>query len=498
MKNKVFNKKNFIKEVTENVERLYRKSLDEASQQEIYQAVSQAVKDVVMGNWLDTQKAIDEQEPKIVYYMSMEFLMGRALGNNLINLCAYKEVEEALEEIGLDLNVIEDQEPDPALGNGGLGRLAACFMESLTTLGYVAYGCGIRYRYGMFKQQIIDGFQIEVPDNWLKDGYPFELRRPEYCYEIKFGGNVEEYQDNDGKLKFRHVNYQSVMAMFSRSNSFASEYHEVVREVENIFRATGSNGTIPMPKTSDLVRSSLTPMSKQSGALDYLYELNHMADDLYNHSLRVAIMSGVIGKWLHMKTSEINDLVLAGFLHDIGKTQFPERLQSRKVETMKGDDFEAYMRHTVDGAALLEKAGMPERICLVAAEHHECNDGSGFPKNLKGDEISKFAKIVAIADLYDNVTTEREGYVRQTPFTAIAKITEQMYTKLDPEISVVILKRIKDVFLGSTVVLNNGLTGKIVNYPHDFAEHPLVEIDKDNVINLNDYKAIKIVEYNPK
>ncbi len=213
MKNKVFNKKNFIKAVTENVERLYRKSLDEASQQEIYQAVSQAVKDVVMGNWLDTQKAIDEQEPKIVYYMSMEFLMGRALGNNLINLCAYNEVKEALEELGLDINVIEDQEPDPALGNGGLGRLAACFMESLTTLGYAAYGCGIRYRYGMFKQQIIDGFQIEVPDNWLKDGYPFELRRPEYCYEIKFGGNVEEYQDNDGKLKFRHVNYQSVMAV---------------------------------------------------------------------------------------------------------------------------------------------------------------------------------------------------------------------------------------------------------------------------------------------
>ena len=213
MKNKAFNKKNFIKTVTENVERLYRKSLDEASQQEIYQAVSQAVKDVIMSNWLDTQKAMDEQEPKIVYYMSMEFLMGRALGNNLINLCAYKEVKEALEEIGLDLNVIEDQEPDPALGNGGLGRLAACFMEPLTTLGYAAYGCGIRYRYGMFKQQIIDGFQIEVPDNWLKDGYPFELRRPEYCYEIKFGGNVEESMDEKGCLRFKHVNYQSVMAI---------------------------------------------------------------------------------------------------------------------------------------------------------------------------------------------------------------------------------------------------------------------------------------------
>ena len=213
MKNKAFNKKNFIKTVTENVERLYRKSLDEASQQEIYQAVSQAVKDVIMSNWLDTQKAMDEQEPKIVYYMSMEFLMGRALGNNLINLCAYKEVKEALEEIGLDLNAIEDQEPDPALGNGGLGRLAACFMESLTTLGYAAYGCGIRYRYGMFKQQIIDGFQIEVPDNWLKDGYPFELRRPEYCYEIKFGGNVEESMDEKGNLRFKHANYQSVMAI---------------------------------------------------------------------------------------------------------------------------------------------------------------------------------------------------------------------------------------------------------------------------------------------
>ena len=139
--------------------------------------------------------------------------MGRALGNNLINLGAYGEVKEALEEIGLDLSVIEDQEPDPALGNGGLGRLAACFMDSLATLGYAAYGCGIRYRYGMFKQQIIDGFQVEVPDNWLKDGYPFELRRPEYCYEIKFGGHVEETAGEDGNLHFEQVGYQSVLAI---------------------------------------------------------------------------------------------------------------------------------------------------------------------------------------------------------------------------------------------------------------------------------------------
>ncbi|MDD6504613.1 MAG: glycogen/starch/alpha-glucan phosphorylase [Lachnospiraceae bacterium] len=213
MKERAFNKKEFIKTVTDNVTAMYRKSLEEASQAELFQAVSYAVKDVIMDEWLATQKTFDKQDPKTVYYLSMEFLMGRALGNNLINLCVYKEVKEALEEIGLDLNVIEDQEPDPALGNGGLGRLAACFMDSLASLGYAAYGCGIRYRYGMFKQKIEDGFQIEVPDNWLKNGYPFELRRPEYCYEIKFGGNVRQETDENGILRCIHENYQSVLAI---------------------------------------------------------------------------------------------------------------------------------------------------------------------------------------------------------------------------------------------------------------------------------------------
>ena len=209
----VFNKKKFINDVTETVRHMYRKQLKEASQQEIFQAVSYVVKDVVIDDWLATQQAFDDQDPKIVYYMSMEFLMGRALGNNLINLKAYKEVKEALEEIGLNLDVIEDQEPDPALGNGGLGRLAACFMESLATLGYAAYGCGIRYRYGMFKQKIKDGFQVEVPDNWLKNGYPFELRRPEYSYEVKFGGYVRAEVTEEGKTRFIQENYQSVLAV---------------------------------------------------------------------------------------------------------------------------------------------------------------------------------------------------------------------------------------------------------------------------------------------
>ena len=213
MKENVFNKEKFIEDVKENVKNLYRKTLEEASQQEIFQAVSYTVKDVIIDDWLATQKAFDKQDPKMVYYMSMEFLMGRALGNNMINLKMYKEVKEALGEIGLNLDEIEDQEPDPALGNGGLGRLAACFMESLATLGYAPYGCGIRYRYGMFKQKIKDGFQVEVPDNWLKNGYPFELRRPEYSYEVKFGGYVRAEVTEEGKTRFVQENYQSVLAV---------------------------------------------------------------------------------------------------------------------------------------------------------------------------------------------------------------------------------------------------------------------------------------------
>ncbi len=213
MKNEMFQKDIFIKNVKENVKQLFRKTLDEASNQEVFQAVSYAVKDVIIDQWLATQKEFDRVDPKMVYYMSMEFLMGRALGNNLINLTAYKEVKEALEEIGFDLNVIEDEEPDPALGNGGLGRLAACFMESLATLGYPAYGCGIRYRYGMFKQKIKDGFQVEVPDNWLKNGYPFELRRPEHTFEVKFGGYVRAEAAGNGRTRFIHEGYQSVKAV---------------------------------------------------------------------------------------------------------------------------------------------------------------------------------------------------------------------------------------------------------------------------------------------
>lgn len=208
-----FNKEEFIEDVKNYIKVLYRKSISEATKQQIFQGVSYTVKNMIMQDWMDTHKAFEEQNVKTVYYLSMEFLMGRALGNIIINVGADKEVREALEELGLDLNAIEDEEPDAALGNGGLGRLAACFLDSLSTLSYPAYGCGIRYKYGMFEQKIEDGYQVEVPDNWLKYGNPFEVKRPEYAVEVKFGGYVRLTRDDQGRDVFVQENYQSVLAI---------------------------------------------------------------------------------------------------------------------------------------------------------------------------------------------------------------------------------------------------------------------------------------------
>ena len=212
MNNQGFDKETFKKSVIDNTKNLFRKTIDEATPAQVFQAVAFAVKDVIIDEWIATHKEYEKEDVKTVYYLSMEFLMGRALGNDIISLCARKEVKEVLDELGFDLNVIEDQEPDPALGNGGLGRLAACFLDSLSTLGYPAYGCGIRYRYGMFKQKIENGYQIEVPDNWLKDGNPFEVRRAEYATEVKFGGYVESEWDGQ-RTHFVQKGYQSVLAV---------------------------------------------------------------------------------------------------------------------------------------------------------------------------------------------------------------------------------------------------------------------------------------------
>ncbi|MFA6663478.1 MAG: glycogen/starch/alpha-glucan phosphorylase, partial [Lachnospiraceae bacterium] len=185
-----FDKDLFKRSVEYNIRTMYRQEISTATKQQIFQASAQALRDQIIDCWMRTQKAFEDQNPKQLVYLSMEFLMGRAFGNDAINLQAYEPMAEALKELGFDIYAIEDEEPDAALGNGGLGRLAACFLDSLATLNYPAYGCGIRYHYGMFKQKIVDGYQVEAPDNWLKNGNPLEIKRPEYTQEVHFGGYV--------------------------------------------------------------------------------------------------------------------------------------------------------------------------------------------------------------------------------------------------------------------------------------------------------------------
>ncbi len=289
-KKPIIDKEMFKRSVLYNVKTLYRKTLEEATDQQVFQAVAYAVKDAIVDHWLKTQEAYEEKDPKTVYYMSMEFLMGRALGNNMINLMAYKEFSEALEELGLDINVIEDQEPDAALGNGGLGRLAACFLDSLATLGYSAYGCGIRYRYGMFKQEIRDGFQREVPDDWLRDGNPFELRRTEYTKVIKFGGNVA-CREEDGRLIWYQENYQYFFISASVQTAiekYMSKHHDIHKFYEKV--TFQLNDTHPTVAIAELMRILLDDFHLE---WDEAWEITTKTCAYTNHT----IMAEALEKW---------------------------------------------------------------------------------------------------------------------------------------------------------------------------------------------------------
>ena len=294
-------------------------------------------------------------------------------------------------------------------------------------------------------------------------------------------------------------NYQTVTAIFNRGNAFIKEYEGVVQEARSIFAEAGKSGQIPLESTETMVQDKLAPLSKNSGVIDYVYDLNHRASDIYNHSLRVSILAGVIAKWMHFDHAKISDIILAGFLHDIGKTKFPQRLLDKNVNTLQGADYEAYIQHTVDGHHILNNVpGLSEGVKLAAMQHHERMDGSGFPFNCNGADIHEYARIIMIADLYDNITTEREGYIKQTPFAAIAQLTRNMFTSLDPTVCVPVLTHIKDAFLGSRVTLNNGEKGTIAAYPNDFAAHPIISISNDEILNLNEHPELMITEYNPK
>jgi len=294
-------------------------------------------------------------------------------------------------------------------------------------------------------------------------------------------------------------NYQNASSIFNRGNAFVKEYDSVVQEAQSIFDETSKSGTVPLEETQDMVKETIVPMARNSGAIDYLYELNHRSSDIYNHSLRVSILAGVIAKWMRFNRAKTRELILAGFLHDIGKCRFPQRLLDKSISNLQGEDYEAYIKHTVDGQHILSSvAGISDGIKLAAMQHHERMDGTGFPFGSTGPDIHEYARIIMIADLYDNITTERQGYVKQTPFAAIAHLTENMYVSLDPEVCVPVLTHIKDAFLGSRIGLNTGEKGFIAAYPNDFAAHPIVSMSSGLMINLNEHPELVITEYNPK
>ena len=294
-------------------------------------------------------------------------------------------------------------------------------------------------------------------------------------------------------------NYQTATTIFNRGNAFIKDYDTVVNAAKELFDNIGKGNPEPVVKAKEVMKKEVVPLAKNSGAIDYLFEMNHLAGDVYNHSLRVSILSGVIAKWMHFDTAKTRDIVLAGFLHDIGKTRFSKRLLEKNVDKLQGDDYEDYIKHTVDGQEILNGMGvLSEGVRLAALQHHERMDGSGFPFNSPGVDIHEYARIVAIADLYDNITIERVGYVKKTPFDAIAYITENLYTSLDPTVCVPFLIHIKDAFLGSRIILSNGQSGRIAAFPNDFAARPIVSLSEGELINLNEHPKIKISEYNPK
>ena len=293
--------------------------------------------------------------------------------------------------------------------------------------------------------------------------------------------------------------FQNVSALFDNGSAFVSEYKDVIHEARSIFEEAKSSGKAPVEKSKEVIKDTIAPMAKESGVMDYLLEVNHLAADVYNHSVRVSILAGVLAKWMHLPKKESQDVILAGFLHDIGKTKFPERLLDKRVETLTEDEREAYEQHTIDGQMILSASpDLPEGVKRAALQHHEAMDGSGFPFGINGNDIHLFARMIALADMYDNITTEREGFRKETPFAAIDKITAEMYTKLDPTVCVPFLTNLKDSFLGSRVYLSTGLSGTIVHYANDYAARPLIRVMDTELLDLNQFPDVQIVEYNPK
>ena len=294
-------------------------------------------------------------------------------------------------------------------------------------------------------------------------------------------------------------NFQAASAVFNKSNAFVKDYNAVVTVAKEIFTDMEQEKDKKSAAAHAVVSNAVTPLAKSSGVIDHLFDMSHVDDDIYQHSLRVSILSGVIAKWMQYDPIRQRDIMLAGFFHDAGKTALPRRILDKRIDKLQGDDLLEYQSHTEEGYKIL--SNMPdiaEGVKRAAREHHERMDGTGFPNGLRGSEIHIYSSIVALADFYDNTTTEREGYKKQTPFDAFSYITEHIYTTLDPTVCVPFLNHMKDAFLGSRVTLSNGINGKVAAFPGDFAALPVISTETHEIINLNKEPDIKIMEYNPK
>ena len=297
-------------------------------------------------------------------------------------------------------------------------------------------------------------------------------------------------------------NYRAVEIIFNKENAFVKKYNDIVAEASDLFVNEAKGKGEVVETVGEAVKESLAPTVRESGVIDYLYTLSNISDNIYHHSVRVAVMSGVIGKWLHFSDKKINDLILAGFLHDIGKTMMPKNLISRRPGKLKPEEYEIYIQHTINGQDILsDKNNISDGVRAAALQHHETMDGAGEPFGVSGDEINEYARIVSVANLYDNITTEREGEVKQTPFDAVEFIGKNMFSTLDARICVPFISNIQNSFLGSKVGLTDGRQGVIVYYPDGYSSLPMIRIDDDTILDLNDERRehdIRIMEYNPR
>ena len=290
-------------------------------------------------------------------------------------------------------------------------------------------------------------------------------------------------------------NYQQASAVLKKNKAFSHEFDVVSKYADEVFESL-KNGELPKEQTQK-VAAHILPLADNSGTIDYLFSLSHKSTTLALHSERVAILSGIIAKWMHFDWEEIRTVVTAAFLHDVGKVKMPDRLLNRDPENLDEDDFKTYQQHCEDGADLLKGSGLDEAIQKVALSHHEHMNGTGFPNGLTGDVIHPYARIVAVADTYDNLTSEKPGQVKQTPFYAVSYFVREIYSSLDPVVCVPLLTRIKDSLIGSHVTLSDGSKGIVAMYPNDFSALPIISLDEGGNINLNKSPNITVIQYEP-